>query len=108
MFEKSRLGRATIASETSDLWVRHVARIAEDPRAGPAEAVARTGLARIAVETVCLDAMRLVQRSLGLSAFRSGTAVERICRDLATYLRQPASDEVLTAAAAHFASAAPT
>jgi hypothetical protein len=61
------------------------------------------GLARIAVETACLDAMRLVQRSLGLSAFRHGNPVERICRDLGTYLRQPAPDAVLTEAAAHFA-----
>jgi hypothetical protein len=47
--------------------------------------------------------MRLVQRSLGLSAFRHGNPVERICRDLGTYLRQPAPDAVLTEAAAHFA-----
>jgi hypothetical protein len=29
-------------------------------------------------------------------------AVERICRDLATYLRQPVPDETLTEAAAWF------
>jgi hypothetical protein len=32
-----------------------------------------------------------------------GNPVERICRDLGTYLRQPAPDEVLTEAAAYFA-----
>jgi len=62
------------------------------------------GLARIAVETACLDAMRLIQRSLGLSAFRQGSPIERICRDLSTYLRQPAPDEVLTEAANWFAA----
>jgi hypothetical protein len=56
------------------------------------------------VETACLDAMRLVQRSLGLSAFRQGSPVERICRDLSTYLRQPAADEVLTESAVWFAA----
>jgi hypothetical protein len=61
-------------------------------------------LGRIAVETACLDAMQLIQRSLGLSSFRQGTPVERICRDLSTYLRQPAPDEVLTEAAAWFAA----
>jgi hypothetical protein len=29
--------------------------------------------------------------------------VERICRDLGTYLRQPAPDEVLTQAAVYYA-----
>jgi hypothetical protein len=98
-----RLGTAIIQCETSSLWVRRAARIAEDPTSDPDEAVAYVGLARIAVETACLDAMRLVQRSLGLSAFRHGNPVERICRDLGTYLRQPAPDAVLTEAAAHFA-----
>lgn len=92
-----------IACETSRLWVQQAARIAEDLHSDPGKVVAYTGLARIAVESACLDAMRLVQRSLGLAAFRRGTPVERICRDLATYLRQPAPDEVLTEAAAHFA-----
>jgi alkylation response protein AidB-like acyl-CoA dehydrogenase len=96
-----RLGNALVACETSRLWVRQVARIVEDHHADPGHAIAYTGLARIAVETACLDAMRLVQRSLGLSAFRRGNPVERICRDLGTYLRQPAPDEVLTEAAAY-------
>jgi hypothetical protein len=98
-----RIGEALIAGETSRLWLRQVARIAEDPEADPAQAIAYVGLARIAIETASLDTMRLVQRSLGLSAFRRGNPVERICRDLGTYLRQPAPDDVLTEAAAHFA-----
>jgi alkylation response protein AidB-like acyl-CoA dehydrogenase len=98
-----RMGNAMIADETCYLWVREAARTVEDPRAEPSHAVAYAGLARIAIESGCLDAMRLLQRSLGLSAFRRGNPVERICRDLATYLRQPAPDAVLTEAAAWFA-----
>jgi len=98
-----RLGSAMIACETSRLWLRQAARTAEQPGADPDHVVAYVGLARIAIEMACLDAMRLVQRSLGLSAFRQGSPVERICRDLGTYLRQPAPDEVLTDAAAYFA-----
>jgi alkylation response protein AidB-like acyl-CoA dehydrogenase len=100
---QARVGQAIIARETSRLWVQAAAKVAEDTSANTAYRVATVGLARIAVETACLDAMRFVQRSLGLSAFRQGNPVERICRDLATYLRQPAPDEVLTEAAAWFA-----
>jgi hypothetical protein len=99
----ARIGQTAIACETSRLWVRSAARIAEDAGSDPKEAAAYVGLARIAIEAACLDAMRLVQRSLGLSAFRQGHKVELICRDLGTYLRQPAPDEVLTEAAAWFA-----
>lgn len=100
---QSRIGQAIIARETARLWVKAASRMAEDPAADTAHRVATVGLARIAVETACLDAMRLVQRSLGLSAYRQGNPVERICRDLSTYLRQPAPDEVLTEAADWFA-----
>ena len=66
------------------------------------EAVAYVNLARTAVETACLDALRHIQRSLGLSAFMQGSRAERIARDLATYLRQPAPDEALVEAAGYF------
>ena len=102
-FAQERLGALFIARETARHWVNAAARIGEDPGAGPGCRIATVGLARIAVETACLDAMRLVQRSMGLSAFRQGSLVELICRDLATYLRQPAPDEVLTEAGAWFA-----
>jgi alkylation response protein AidB-like acyl-CoA dehydrogenase len=100
---QARLGHAFIARETARQWVHSAARVAEDQAAEIGHRVATAGLARIAVETSCLEAMRLVQRSLGLSAFRQGNPVELICRDLATYLRQPAPDEVLTEAAIWFA-----
>ncbi len=100
---QSRLGQAIIARETGRLWVHHAARIAEDNSEDAGHRVATVGLARIAVEAACLDAMRLIQRSLGLSAFRQGNPIELICRDLSTYLRQPAPDEVLTEAATWFA-----
>ena len=54
------------------------------------------------MEAAGLDIIRLVQRSLGLTAFRAGTLIELLLRDLATYLRQPAPDIILDEAAAHF------
>jgi alkylation response protein AidB-like acyl-CoA dehydrogenase len=101
---QARVGQAMIARETSRLWVEAAARAAENPAAETGYRVAAVGLARIAVETACLDAMRLMQRSIGLSSFRQNNPVELICRDLATYLRQPAPDEVLTEAATWFAA----
>jgi alkylation response protein AidB-like acyl-CoA dehydrogenase len=100
---QARIGQAIIARETSRMWVGAAARVAEDDDADSQYRVATVGLARIAVETACLDAMKLIQRSIGLSSFRQGTLVELICRDLSTYLRQPAPDEVLTEAARWFA-----
>ncbi len=100
--QRARMGQALMARETAGLWLRKAAVLGDSLTADPADAVAYVDLARLAVEAATLDAIRLVQRSLGLAAFRRPDPVERICRDLATYLRQPAPDEALTNAAAHF------
>jgi len=100
---QARLGQAMIARETASMWVRRAAHAAEDQRRSTGERMATVGFARIAVETACLDAVQLLQRSIGLSSFQSGTDFERIARDLQTYLRQPAPDDVLTESAVWFA-----
>lgn len=99
--QQERFGLAWITAETARLWTGRAADIAESGTAPAAEQVAYVNLARIAVETASLDAIRHVQRSLGLAAFLRPSPVERIGRDLATYLRQPAPDAVLTEGAAY-------
>jgi alkylation response protein AidB-like acyl-CoA dehydrogenase len=90
-----------IARETAQLWARKAAALAETWRSREkAETVAYVNLARIAIETAVLDVIRLAQRSLGLAALSAPNPVERLMRDLATYIRQPAADEALTEAAA--------
>jgi len=101
--QRARMGHAQIAKETAALWVAKAARIAEHP-GDPGDIAAYVNLARLAVEAAALQAMHLVQRSLGLSAFVTGQPVEALLRDLATYLRQPAPDETLTETAAWFAA----
>ena len=78
--------------------------IAEDPsHEGRADAiVAYVNFARLAVERASLDLLELVHRSVGLQAFMRPNPIERISRDLATYLRQPGPDRALTSAASYF------
>ena len=66
----------------------------------PERIVAFVGLTRLAVERAGLEVLGLAQRSVGLQGFLRGHPLERLSRDLATYLRQPAPDRALTAAAA--------
>jgi alkylation response protein AidB-like acyl-CoA dehydrogenase len=100
--QRQRLGRLFINAQTAALWLQHVAPLAEDPGQHPELATATVNLARMAIETACTDSIQLAQRSLGLSAFLESNPVERLCRDIATYLRQPAPDEALNNAAAYF------
>lgn len=99
--QQERFGLAWIALETARLWTRRAAEHAEADAQPDADRVAYVNLARVAVEAAVLDALRHVQRSLGLAAFIKPNPVERLARDLGTYLRQPAPDAVLTEAASH-------
>jgi hypothetical protein len=103
--QQTRIGRAWIARETARLWTTVAARAAEGTElASPDAIVATVHFARIAIESASMEALALVERSLGLQAFLVGTEIERVRRDLATYLRQPAPDEALTEAASHIIS----
>ena len=100
--QAARLGAAAMAVETARLWVAQAASTPEAPSAAraPEQLVAYVNLARLAVEAAALELMQLVQRSVGLQAFLRPNPIERISRDLATYLRQPGPDRGLTDAAA--------
>jgi alkylation response protein AidB-like acyl-CoA dehydrogenase len=100
--QAARLGEAAMAVETAKLWVARAATLAEAPvqSRAPEQLVAYVNLARLAVEAAALDLMQLVQRSVGLQAFMRPNPIERVSRDLATYLRQPGPDRALTDAAA--------
>lgn len=99
-FQRMRFGQSVIAHETGRLWLLEAVKRIESSE--EKEAVAYVNLARTAIETAALDALRHIQRSLGLSAFIQGSQSERIARDLTTYLRQPAPDDVLVEAAGYF------
>src|ERR1700722_5796362 len=100
--QAARLGESAMAVETARLWVAQAASLTEAPldSRAPEQLVAYVNLARLAVEAAALDLMQLVQRSVGLRAFLRPNPIERISRDLATYLRQPGPDRALTDAAA--------
>ena len=102
--QKARLGHAALAAETAELWVRRAAEFAEDATSDPVGVEAYVNLARLAVEKAALEVIGLTERGLGLSAFTRPNPVERVVRDLSTYLRQPFPDGALEDAANYLAA----
>lgn len=100
-YQLARVGEAAIAAETAHLWLERACTLAEDPAADPEATVAYVNLTRLAVERAGLDLLELAHRSIGLACYLRTHPVERLSRDLATYLRQPAPDRALASAAAH-------
>ncbi|GJE36788.1 acyl-CoA dehydrogenase family protein [Methylobacterium persicinum] len=101
----ARMAEGAIAVEGARQWVGRAARIVAEDALAPERIVAFVNLARIAVERAGLDVLQLAQRSVGLQGFLRGHPLERLSRDLATYLRQPAPDRALTTAAAEILQA---
>ena len=102
----ARLGEGVVAAETARLWVTRAAAIVSAAGARGAEVdpdgvVAYVNLARVAVERAGLDLLERAQRSVGLQGFLRDHPLERLTRDLATYLRQPGPDRALTEGARH-------
>ena len=95
----ARLGEGAIAVEGAKLWVECAAGRVSEAALPPERVVAFVNLARLAVERAGLDVLQLAQRSVGLQGFLRTHPLERLSRDLATYLRQPGPDWALTTAA---------
>lgn len=86
---------------TARFWVEEAARrLASDT--DPETIVAFANLTRMVVERSALNVMERVQRGVGLRAFVRPNHVERVCRDLATYLRQPVPDLAMSDGARAF------
>jgi alkylation response protein AidB-like acyl-CoA dehydrogenase len=97
----ARFAEALASVRSAYLWVREAAVRAESPDAG-ADAVAFVLMTRGVVEKAGLEVMEAATRTVGTKAFFEDHPLDRACRDLALYLRQPAPDQARDRAAKAF------
>lgn len=93
--QRTRLASMAMAVESGNLWLRGAAAAAEAPGADIPAVIAYAGMARMAVETICLDVLREAQRCVGARGLLRPWPFERLVRDLTMYLRQPAPDAII-------------
>ncbi|MCG7360810.1 acyl-CoA/acyl-ACP dehydrogenase [Roseomonas sp. ACRSG] len=99
-YQRARVGQAAAALEGARLRVERAARHLAEDALRPEAVVAYVDLTRGAVEAALLEILEHAQRSVGLAGFMRPHPLERVARDLATYLRQPAPDRALEMGAA--------
>ncbi|EOR93656.1 Acyl-CoA dehydrogenase/oxidase domain protein [Arcticibacter svalbardensis MN12-7] len=99
-FQRARVAEISFLVETGNLWI-HQAGIKYDLWVKQADKceqlLAYANMTRTVIEDVCLRVMQLAERSIGSRGLMRPNNLERIHRDLTTYLRQPAPDQTLTA-----------
>jgi alkylation response protein AidB-like acyl-CoA dehydrogenase len=101
-YQLQRLAQCVAAAKTARYWVDEAARRLSVDETDVPNVVAFANLTRMVTERCALDVMELVQRGVGLSSFIRPHPIERISRDLATYLRQPVPDLAMSDGAKGF------
>ncbi|MDO9413289.1 MAG: acyl-CoA dehydrogenase family protein [Pseudolabrys sp.] len=91
-YQLQRVADCVAAVTTARFWIEEAARRLGAEEDDAASIVAFANMTRMVTERAALDVMEAVQRGVGLMAFIRPSPIERICRDLATYLRQPVPD----------------
>ncbi|MVN76892.1 hypothetical protein GO988_11205 [Hymenobacter sp. HMF4947] len=102
-YQRQRLGEMLALHETGQRWLRGAAVQAALPSSTteplPAAKLAAIGayanLVRATTEDICLETLRLAERSVGARGLLQPEPFERLHRDLTHYLRQPAPDATL-------------
>lgn len=103
-YQLQRVAQAVAAAKTARYWVEDAARRLSLDDLEPGQVVAFVNLTRMVTERAALDVMEIVQRGVGLTCFIRPHPIERISRDLATYLRQPVPDLAMSDGAKAFLS----
>lgn len=89
---RGRFGDAAADLELARLLVGETALRAEAPGAAPAAVISYVDMARTAFERLALAIIAATRRNVGLSSFIAPNPLDRVLRDLETYLRQPFLD----------------
>lgn len=91
-YQIQRIASCAAAVGSAGFWIRAAARRLADDGLDADDTVAFVNLTRMVTERAALDVLEAVHRGVGLAAFMRPTPIERVSRDLATYLRQPVPD----------------
>ncbi|WP_159469832.1 acyl-CoA dehydrogenase family protein [Dyadobacter sp. 3J3] len=99
-FQRARIAEIAYLIETGNLWIKQAGLKTDSTTENTdsiAQLLAYVNMTRTIIEEICLRCMQLAERSIGARGLMRPNPMERIHRDLTTYLRQPAPDATLTA-----------
>lgn len=97
-FQKVRTAEIACLVETGNLWIDRAAAMSDAWTWSPEQngrLTAYINMTRTVMNDLCLKSMQLSERSVGLRGLMQPHTLERIHRDLTTYLKQPGPDAAL-------------
>ncbi len=94
-YQLHRLGRLAIAVEGGNQWLAGAASYALYAYNSAEQVIEYANMVRTAISGICQEAIQLTLASIGVQSCMKPNPVERIIRDLQTYLCQPNPDGAL-------------
>lgn len=91
-YQEERVSKMLMDCESGNLWLEGAAERAKLAETHPEKLVHYVGMMRTAVEGICFRTIRRAQQCVGLQGMLKPHPLERVSRDLLTYLRQPNPD----------------
>ena len=98
-YQLDRVAACATAVGTAAFWIAAAARRVAEEGADADAVVGFVNLTRGVTERAALDVLEAVHRGVGLGSFLRPHPIERVARDLSTYLRQPVPDLAMADAA---------
>ncbi len=98
-YQLQRIATCISSAGTAAMWIKAAARQLALGSGEIERCIALSNVTRGVTERAALDVMESVQRGVGLTSFMRPNPIERVGRDLATYLLQPVPDLAMTDAA---------
>lgn len=106
-YQLHRLGQLAIAVEGGNQWLSGAAANALYAYNSTEQVMQYANMVRTAITGLCQEAIQLTLASVGVQGCMKPNPVERIIRDLQTYLCQPNPDGALAAAGKYVGDASP-
>lgn len=103
-FQRTRVAEIAYLVETGNLWMSRAAELIDTSlqiEDNNQKVVEYINMFRSVVNDLCLKVMQLSERSVGARGLMRPYELERVHRDLTTYLRQPAPDATLVSIGKH-------
>jgi len=93
--QRTRMGKMVILLESGRNWLRETGRIMDNDTYTVEDKINHANMTRSAMLDICSEVMHLAEKCVGLAGMMGDHPMEKLHRDLTTYLKQPGPDRAL-------------
>ncbi len=94
-YQRSRMGKMVVLLESGRNWLRETGRIMDTAAYTDDDKINHANMTRSAILDICSNVIHLAEKCVGLAGMMGDHPMQKLQRDLTTYLKQPGPDRAL-------------